>query len=59
MLDVGVSGLDGGFKTNTKYLNSKCILNLKKLVATLIDLFWRKTLASFAMLIDEQNQIRL
>lgn len=54
MLDVGVSGLEGGFKKNSKYQNIIWILYLRKLKAKPIDLQW-KTLVYFATLIDENN----
>lgn len=54
MLEVGVSGLEGGFKTNSKYHNIMSIVNLTKLKAKLIDL-QQKTLVYFATLIDENN----
>lgn len=54
MLEVGVSGLEGGFKKNSKNYNIMSIVNLTKLEAKLIDL-QQKTLVYFATLIDENN----
>ena len=54
MLEVGVSGLEEGFKKNSKYHNIMSIVNLTQLKAKLIDL-QQKTLVNFATLIDENK----